>query len=173
MLSYLGYHFGKMTLPSPSSSGWNFNQEWMPGLNPTTECLRCPDLLDPAVSQSPGGVHVAELGARAGGFLEDPGIPVMLQVTQSKPGFPHVARVPRPSCSPPPSMLLSSLLDFAPVVAVLMPAPAMAPGSMPSLADSISTAFYSILTVSCKQAILSSSRSCRRPSSPPNVRSSL
>ena len=33
--SYLGYRLGKMTLPSPSSSDWNFNPEWMPGLNPT------------------------------------------------------------------------------------------------------------------------------------------
>ena len=32
---------GKMSLPSPSSSGWNFNQEWMPGLNPTNIILQC------------------------------------------------------------------------------------------------------------------------------------
>ena len=37
--TYLGYHLGKMTLPSPSSSRWNFNQEWMPGLNPTNIAL--------------------------------------------------------------------------------------------------------------------------------------
>ena len=106
----------------------------------------------------PGGIHVTEPGARIGGIPDDPGVPVTSQLTHSEQGFPPVARVPHPCCYQLPSMLMSTLLDFAPVFAV--PTPAMVPGSMPSLMDSVSTAFCGMLTVSCKLTILSSKCCC-------------